>query len=61
MASGESTDPAVGFQHPSDNTITWGLVNNNAYNYYVIAEVVGGTCTTCSVGYCTFTCTSPAN
>lgn len=61
MASAESTDAAVGFQHLSDNTITSDLVNNSAYNYYVIAEVLGGTCTTCSVGYCTFSYTSPAN
>jgi hypothetical protein len=61
MASAESTNVAVGFQHPFDSTITSGLVNNGSYNYYVVAEVVGGTCTACSVGYCSFTYTSPAN
>jgi hypothetical protein len=61
MASAESTDLATGFQFLSDFSIVSGLVNNATYNYYVIAEVVGGTCTSCSVGFCTFAYTSPAN
>jgi hypothetical protein len=60
MTSAESTDLAVGFQYPADYSVASGLINNASYNYYVIAEVVGGTCTGCSVGFCTIAYTSPA-
>jgi hypothetical protein len=55
MATVMTTFEETGFQFVDTSSITSPVVNNNRFNYYIVAEADAidvGFCTDCSVGFC---------
>lgn len=56
MASLETTQAAVGFQVRTTSAITSPVIDNEAFNYYIVAQSadpeVGFPCPNCTVGFC---------
>lgn len=55
MAVVMTTFEGLGFQHPETTSITSPVINNDQFNYYIVAKARHDdveVCPTCTVGYC---------